>query len=58
MTKSSWDIIDLVHIATFVNLIFKVFIIFYEYAKKIICIWNKGIIGLGLSFNVVLSLVV
>ena len=40
----------------FVNHIFNVFINIYEYANQIICKCNKGIIGLCLSFNLVLSL--
>ena len=39
------------------NHIFNVFINIYEYANPIIYICNKGIIGLYLSFNLVLSLV-
>ena len=39
------------------SLIFKVFINIHEYANKIICIFDDGIKGLCLSFNLVPSLV-
>ena len=58
VAKSSWDIIEIVHIPPSVNQIFNVFMNIYEYANKIICICNMGIIGICLSFNLVLSLVV
>ena len=49
---------DLVRIPSFVKHIFNVFINIYEYANWIISICNKGIIGICLSFYLVLSLVV
>ena len=39
------------------SLIFKVFIDIHEYEYKIICIFDHGIKGLCLSFNLVPSLV-
>ena len=39
------------------SLIFKVFINIHEYAYKIICIFDHGMNGLCLSFNLVPSLV-
>ena len=51
--------IDLVHIHPFVNHMFNaVFINIYESANYLICICNNGIIGLCLSFDLILSLVV
>ena len=49
------DIIEIVHIPLSVNHIFNVFMNIYEYANLIICICNMEIIGLCLSFNLVIS---
>ena len=56
MAKGSCDIIGLEDIPPFVNHILNVFINIYEYANQRICICKKEIIGICLSFILVLSL--